>query len=323
MTTLITGGAGFIGSRLARRLLAAGEPVVILDNFDSYYPAARKRAHLADLAALPAQPVLIEADIRDRAHIEAIFAQHRPARVVHLAAMSGVRYSAARPVLYSEVNTTGSVIVLDAAQRHGAAQVVLGSTSSVYGETARVPFREDDAATTPLAPYPASKRAAELFAHSLHHLHRLNITVLRFFNVYGPFGRPDMMPLRALEAILHEQPIPVYGDGLLLRDWTYIDDVLDGIEAALHTPLGFDILNIGCGQPVTLRAFLEIYQRLLGKTAIIADTPTPPTEPSITYADNTRARERLGFAPKIDLETGLARTWAWYQAFQATADEGA
>ncbi len=231
-----------------------------------------------------------------------------------MAAMSGVRYSAERAPLYADVNGTGSAIVLDAARRYGVEVVALASTSNIYGDTAQVPFREDDPAITPLAPYPASKRAAELMAHSLHHLHGLNVTALRFFNVYGPGGRPDMMPVRAIEYMLAGTPIPVYGDGGMARDWTYIDDIVAGVVSALERPLGFRILNLGSGAPVSLTAFLDLYEQIIGRPALRVETPTPATELPITYADNTLARDLLGFAPTVALETGLRRTWAWYQA---------
>lgn len=317
MTLLITGGAGFIGSQLARRLLADAfqEPIVIVDNFDSYYDPALKRRNLAPIVD---QVTLIEADIRDADAIARVFDQHRITKVVHLAAMSGMRYSAGRGALYADINTTGSVHLLEAAARQGVGIFLLGSTSTVYGETARVPFHEEDAAAAPLAPYPASKRAAELFGHSYHALYGLNTTVLRFFNVYGPYGRPDMMPIRVINSLLHGEPIPIFGGGLLKRDWTYIDDILDGILAALDRPLGYDVINLGCGAPVTLLDFIHILEALTGRTAILQNAPTPPTEASVTYCDNTRARQRLGFSPRVPLPDGLARLWTWVQTQNAT-----
>jgi UDP-glucuronate 4-epimerase len=308
MATLITGGAGFIGSQLARRLIADGERVIVLDNFDPYYDVAVKREN----AALGDQAVVVAGDIRDRALLDELFTTYPIRRVAHMAAMSGVRYSAERGVLYADVNTTGSVNVMDAARRYGVESFILSSTSQVYGQAARVPFREDDVTDLPLAPYPASKRAAEVFAHSYTQLFGLNVTVLRFFNVYGPAGRPDMMPLRVIDSLVHDKPITVF-DGDLKRDWTYIDDVIDGVIAALHQPLGYAILNIGCGAPITLDAFIATLETLIGKRAIRVPTPTPPTEPTITYCDNTRARERIGFIPRVDIAEGLARTWAWYR----------
>lgn len=320
MTTLITGGAGFIGSRLALHLLARHEPVVLYDNLDPYYDPAVKRHALetirqaADAVGRPGDAVFVEGDVRDGQAVNALFDRFPIRRVAHLAAMSGVSYSAERAPLYTDVNVTGTAHLLEAARRHGVELVVQASTSNVYGDTSQVPFREDDPAVTPLSPYPASKRAAELLAHSIHHLHGLDITVLRFFNVYGPGGRPDMMPLRAIRLILAGEPIPVYGGGGLQRDWTYIDDILSGLTAALERPLGFRILNLGSGAPVSLTAFLDLYEQIIGRPALRDVRPIPATEMPITFADNTLARELLGFTPTVLLEEGLRRTWAWYQA---------
>jgi UDP-glucuronate 4-epimerase len=311
MATLITGGAGFIGSRLAKRLLAQNEEIVILDNLDSYYDPAIKQANIAELGE---KANFIQGDIRDREQVEAIFDRYPITRVAHMAAMSNVRYSAERGLLYAEVNTNGSVLLLDTARKHDVSVFVMGSTSSVYGHTARVPFVEEDSADHPLAPYPASKRAAELFGYSYHQLFGLNVTILRFFNVYGPHGRPDMMPMRAIDAILNDKTIEKFDGGALQRDWTYIDDILDGIIAALERPLGYQIMNLGCGAPITLNDFIRIFEYLIEKEAITVDVPIPLTEPRITYCDNTRAGTLLGFHPKVGIEEGLARTWAWYRS---------
>lgn len=310
MSILITGGAGFIGSRLAARLIATGEQVVILDNFNTYYDPAIKHANIADLGN---SVVMVEGDIRDEALVERIFSEHRVHKVAHLAAMAGMRYSIEQARLYAEVNTTGSVTLMDAARKHHVEVFVQASTSSVYGQTPHIPFKEENPADWPLAPYPASKRAAEIFAHSFHHLFGLNVTVLRFFNVYGPNGRPDMMPLKVIEAMVNDQPITVFDGGDLQRDWTYIDDTVDGIVSALERPLGFRIINLGCGEPVSLTTFIQIYEELLGKPAIIQLVPAPLTEHRISYCDNKLARELLGFEPKTHIADGLSNTWDWYR----------
>jgi UDP-glucuronate 4-epimerase len=311
MTTLITGGAGFIGSRLAARLIACNAPVVILDNFDDYYSPDLKRANIAELGDAP---VVIAGDVRDQSLITRIFGDHSISRVVHLAAMAGVRASVEQGRLYAEVNTTASAGLMDEARKHDVSIFIQASTSSVYGQAQHVPFREEDAPDFPLAPYPASKRAAELFGHSYHHLFGLNVTVLRFFNVYGPAGRPDMMPIKVIEAILNDKPIPVYDNGRLRRDWTYIDDTVDGIMKALERPMGYTIINLGYGSPIALTDFIQIYEELIGKEAATKSVPAPASEPTITYCDNTRARALLDFAPKVGIADGLARTWAWYRA---------
>jgi UDP-glucuronate 4-epimerase len=310
MTILVTGGAGFIGSRLAKRLLGNGHKVVILDNFDDYYDVRLKRANIEWIGD---DAVLVEGDIRDKDTVERVYADYGIRRVAHLAALAGVRASAENGHGYTEVNTLGSVVLMDAARRHDVELFVLGSTSSVYGNTNRIPFVEDDAADHPLAPYPASKRAAELLAHSYYHLFGLNVTVLRFFNVYGPQGRPDMMPLRVIDAILKDKPIPIFDGGSLKRDWTYVEDIVDGLVSALTHPLGYQILNFGFGAPISLLAFIEVYEKLIGKQAVLKDVPAPRTEPLITYCNNTRARELLNFAPKVPIQEGLANTWAWYR----------
>lgn len=319
MTTLITGGAGFIGAALADRLLTTTtDPVLILDNFDSYYDPAIKRARIAALTAAHGDRVrVLEGDVTDAPLVERALADHGVRRIAHLAGLAGVRYSVDHGPLYSHMNTTGSVTLMEAARRQNVTVFIQASTSSVYGQTQRVPFQEDDAPDQPLSPYPASKRAAEIFGHSYHNLFGLNVTVLRFFNVYGPNGRPDMMPLKALRAILRDEPIAYYDGGRLRRDWTYIDDTVSGIVAALDRPLGYTIINLGCGAPIALSDFIAIYEDLLGKRAILVDQPAPATEPAITYCDNRRAHDLLGFAPTVDLRAGLTRVLDWYRSQDA------
>ena len=318
MTILITGGAGFIGSRLAAHLLAQNEQIVILDNFNDFYDPAVKRANIA---ALGEKPVVIEGDVRDTTLVQRIFSEHPVTRIVHLAGLANVRRSIENGIEYADVNTTGSVGLMNLARQHNVNIFIQASTSSVYGHATRIPFNEDDAPDQPLSPYPASKRAAEIFGYSYHQLFGLNVTVLRFFNVYGPFGRPDMMPLKVIDALVNDQPITVYDEGKLERDWTYVDDTVAGITAALQRPLGYAIINLGYGSPVALTDFIHIYEKLIGKKAIIQYAPAPISEPRITYCDNTRARQLLGFNPQVTIEEGLARTWAWYQATKLKPDK--
>jgi UDP-glucuronate 4-epimerase len=319
MTTLITGGAGFIGSRLAQRLLSSGDDVVILDNFNDYYDPSIKEANidalrrLADDLSAQDRLRVVRGDIRDEALISSIYGEQGITRVAHLAAMAGVRASAEQGRLYADVNTSATVSLLDNARKHPVTVFVLGSTSSVYGETKRIPFVEDDIADRPLAPYPASKRSAEMFGYSYHQLYGLNVNVLRFFNVYGPHGRPDMMPMRTIEMILKGETITLFDGGNIQRDWTYVDDIVSGVIAALERPLGYEIMNLGFGAPIALTEFIQIYEELIGKAAITKVVPRPLTEPPITYCDNTRARRLLDFAPQVPVHEGLARTWAWYR----------
>ncbi len=310
MSILITGGAGFIGSRLALALRARGERIVLLDNFDPYYDPRIKRANIAafdgDLGVS-----LVEGDVRDAALVGQVMEAHGVQGIAHLAALAGVRASMDDGPRYVDVNVNGSVTMLEAARRHNIRIFIQASTSSVYGQAARVPFVESDAADHPLAPYPATKRAAEIISHSYHHLFGLNVTCLRFFNVYGPQGRPDMMPMRVMRAVLDGQAIPLFDGGSLRRDWTYIDDIVAGLITALDRPLGYQVINLGCGAPLPMTDFVDIIEELSGKTAIRVNVPTPLSEPSITYCDNSLARQLLDFAPATNIQDGLAHTWEW------------
>ncbi len=312
MNLLITGGAGFIGSHTARRMALQAERVVLLDNFNNAYDPAIKWANVRALTG-SRNVVVVEADVRDAARVERLVIDHRITHILHLAAMANVRASIEQAPLYTEVNVLGAVNVLEAARKHGVRQVVCASTSSVYGADSPVPFTEDAPALHPLAAYPASKRAAEIIGYTFFHLFGLNVTFLRLFNVYGPNGRPDMMPLRVLEAIVHGREITLYNGGQLRRDWTYIDDIVDGLCTALERPLGYRIINLGCGEPETMLAFVALLEELTGRRALTVDAPAPPSEPPITYCDNTRARELLNFAPAVSLREGLQRTWEWYR----------
>jgi UDP-glucuronate 4-epimerase len=309
-TYLVTGAAGFIGSRLSAALLARGERVVGMDNLNDYYPIVHKRRHLADL--LPNSNFsFVEADLRDADAMRDLLATHRPDAVAHLAAMAAVRYSVEHPLIYGTVNVQGTMNLLDAARLANQPRMVLASTGSLYGSDTPVPFVETAAADRPLAPYPASKRAMELMAHSFHHLWKLPITVARFFNVYGPQGRPDMMPWKWSQMIQKGQTLTLYNAGRLKRDWTYIDDIVAGFVAALDKPLGWEVVNLGCSNPVENIDFVRTLEKLLGREAKIVDAPTPASEPLITFADISKARRLLGYNPKINIEEGLRRFIAW------------
>ncbi len=313
-TTLISGGAGFIGSHLADALLARGERIVCLDNFDPYYSPAQKRRNIAAHLDHP-RFTLIEADIRDRERMLRLFAEHRPQRVAHLAAMAGVRYSVERAPLYVEVNVQGTLNLLDAARAVGVENFVFASTSSVYGRSESIPFSEEQPTDRPLAPYPATKKAAEVMGHAYHNLFGLNFTALRFFTAYGPRVRPDMMAYTVMDHIVRGLPITLFDGGAnLYRDWTYIDDIIQGVMAALDTPLGYEVINLGRGEPVRLGDFVAVIEELTGRKALIEARPTPPSEPPITYASVEKARRLLGYRPHTSIREGLMRTWEWYQA---------
>lgn len=315
MAYLITGGAGFVGSHVAEKLLQRGDRVVVIDNFNDYYDPQIKRRNAERLSQYE-KLTLVEGDIRDQALIDGLFVEHGITHVAHLAAMAGVRLSVHETRLYMDVNLNGTINLLEASKEQKIQQFVFASTSSVYGKTEIIPFVETDTADRPLAAYPASKRAAELLAHTYHNLVQMNITILRFFNVYGPAGRPDMMPWKLMEATQSGEVIKLFNGGDIHRDWTYIDDTVKGVIAALDKPLGYEVINMGCGAPISLKDFVDIIEEYSGKSINTVDVPTPLSDPPITYCDNTKARELLGFAPSIPVKEGLYKTWEWFREYK-------
>jgi len=313
MAYLVTGGAGFIGSHVAQDLLARGDKVVILDNFNDYYDPKIKRNNIKRIQH--DNLTVIEGDLRDVTLINDIFAEHGITHVAHLAARANVRASMEQTQLYMDVNLTGSMNIFEASKAHNVQQVVFASTSSVYGNTDILPFVETDTADQPLASYPASKRAAEILAHTYHHLNGMNITCVRFFNVYGPAGRPDMMPMLLMHATQSGKQMKLFNGGDISRDWTYIDDTVDGVIAALDTPLGYEVINLGVGNPIKLIDFVEIIEEVSGKEINKISVETPPSDPPITYCNNQKARDLLGFDPKITVQEGLYKTWEWFREF--------
>jgi UDP-glucuronate 4-epimerase len=307
---LVTGVAGFIGSRLAKVLLARGDAVTGLDNMNDYYPLVHKRRNLADLENQKNFQFVL-GDIRDVNLLNDLFARTRPEAVAHIAAMASVRYSVNNPLIYAGVNVQGTLNLLDAARQIGNPHCLLASTGSVYGQSTPVPFPESAAADRPLAPYPASKRSMELFAHSYAHLWQLPVTILRFFNVYGPHGRPDMMPWCWTQQILAGEKLTLFNAGRLKRDWTYIDDLLDGFVAALDSPTGYRVYNLGCGNPVENVEFVQVLEKLLHRSAVIQNVPSPASEPPITYADISKARAELGYNPRVHVPEGLKKFLSW------------
>ena len=315
MSILVTGAAGFIGSRLAKKLVCQGETVLGLDNFNEYYDPAQKRANIQELQAYP-HFKLVEADIRDRAALFRLFHEERFEAVAHLAAMAGVRNAVANPALYIEVNLNGTQHLMDAALAAGGVQnFVCASTSSVYGNTPHIPFTETDPCDRPLQPYAAAKRAAEMLGFTYHHLYGLNFTAVRFFTVYGPGGRPDMMPFLLAESIATGKEIPLYNGGEgLYRDWTFVDDITNGLVAALARPLGYEILNLGRGEPVAVNEFIAIFEELAGTKARLVHAPLPPSDMPYTYANIEKARQLLGYTPTVSVQEGVSAFWAWYQS---------
>ena len=310
-TVCVTGGAGFIGSHVVDRLLAAGDAVVVLDDFDDFYDPDQKRRTLAPHAGRPGF-ALVEGDIRDRGTVDRISDAHRPDVVVHLAARAGVRPSLAAPALYSDVNVTGTVVLLEAARRAGVRRFVFGSSSSVYGVSPKVPFSEDDPLRHPASPYAASKIAGEAQVRVFAHLYGIEAIALRFFTVYGPRQRPDLAIRKFCERIRRGEPIELYGDGSSSRDYTYVDDIVDGVIASLDVPLdGFEVVNLGNSSPVRLSELVARIEAAVGRRAVIVRKPDQPGDVPRTYADIGRARRLLGYEPKVDLDTGLARFVEW------------
>jgi len=312
---LVTGAAGFIGSHVVEALLSRGDRVVGLDNFDPYYDVSQKKTNLAEAArALGAECFLfVEGDIRNRDLLHSIFSARKIDVVIHLAAMAGVRASIEHPHVYLDVNVTGTLNLLDAARTHGLSNFVFASTSSVYGNSVKLPFQEDMAADRQLSPYATTKRAAELLGHTYHHLYGQNFTAVRLFTVYGSRNRPDMMAFKVLHSICTGQTLPLYGAGHMYRDWTYVSDIVSGIIAAADHPLGYELLNLGRGEPVLLLEFVRTIEDLVGRKAHLVPSPNLNSDASATHADIGKARQLLGYAPKVSIAEGVIHCWSWYR----------
>jgi UDP-glucuronate 4-epimerase len=314
MRTIVTGGAGFIGSHLVDRLLAGGAEVIVVDNFDPFYSRAIKEANLAG-ALRHSHCRLVELDIRDAPGVEALVGRTRPDAIVHLAARAGVRPSIEEPAPYAEVNVMGTVRWLEAACRlEPRPRFVYASSSSVYGDRPDAPFRETDSVDRPISPYAATKKACELLAFTFHHLHGLPVTGLRFFTAYGPRNRPDLAIARFTRLIDRGEPVPVFGDGTTRRDYTFVADIVDGIVRAIERCTGHHLYNLGNSDPIELRRLVAAIAQALGKTPVIRHLPEQPGDVRQTYADIGRAAAELGYAPSTPLSEGLARYVAWYRS---------
>ena len=310
-TVLVTGGAGFIGSHLVDSLLADGQRVVVVDDFNDFYDPAIKRENVAGHLGRPGY-TLIEDDIRDPGCFERVFTRFRPTQVVHLAARAGVRPSLAEPVLYAETNITGTLQLLECARRYGVEKFIFGSSSSVYGENAKLPFSEADPVPGPISPYAATKAAGELLAYTYSHLYDLPVVCLRFFTVYGPRQRPDLAIHKFAKLIAAGLPIPVFGDGSTERDYTYVADIVAGIRAALaHEGSTYEIINLGNSSTVSLSRLIAVIEQAVGKPALIDRQPPQPGDVPRTFADTAKARAMLGYAPDTPIEQGVAQFVAW------------
>jgi UDP-glucuronate 4-epimerase len=309
---LVTGAAGFIGSHLAEKLARRGDEVIGLDNFNDYYDPRRKRANERRLNGYD-NFCMIEADVRDRQGMFDLFTREQFDGVAHLAAMAGVRNAVTYPELYVAVDYNGTQHLMDAARASGVGNFVFASTSSVYGDTKQIPFVESDSCDRPLQPYAAAKRAAEILGYAYHHLYDLNFTALRFFTVYGPNGRPDMMAYLVADSITKGTEIPLYEGGEMYRDWTYVGDITDGIVAAVDRPLGYEVINLGRGEPVRLGDFVSFMESLAGQRARLRPAPKLSADVVRTYADIGKARTLLGYDPQVSVDEGVTRFWEWYR----------
>lgn len=332
MSILVTGTAGFIGSHVAHALLARGETVVGFDNHNDYYDVRLKEARLARLQALPGY-VHVQADLADRAAVEQVFAHHRPRRVVHLAAQAGVRYASQNPHAYMQSNMVGFLHVLEGCRHHGVEHLVFASTSSVYGANTKVPFSEHASTEHPLTLYAATKKANEMMAHSYAHLYGLPCTGLRFFTVYGPWGRPDMAPILFARAISEGRPIQVFNHGRHSRSFTFIDDIVEGVVRTLDRPAAsnpdwrgdapdpatssapYRIYNIGHEQPVQLLHFIELLEHHLGRKAQMELLPLQPGDVPDTEADVADLIADTGYRPRVAVEEGVAAFVDWFRSY--------
>jgi UDP-glucuronate 4-epimerase len=311
---LITGGAGFIGSHLIDRLLATDvERITVVDDFNDFYNPAIKRDNVREHQKDPRYSIH-EVDIRDRAALEQVCNENNFDCVVHLAARAGVRPSLSEPQLYTETNINGTLNLLELARRHDIKQFVFGSSSSVYGINAKVPFSEDDPIRQPISPYAATKGAGELLCHTYSHLYGLRCICLRFFTVYGPRQRPDLAIHKFAKLISQHKPIPVFGDGTTRRDYTYIDDIIDGVTAAIdYDQSNYEVINLGESRTVELRELISLLEKELDTHAIIERQPPQPGDVPQTFADVSKARMLLNYEPKTPIEEGLHRFVEWFR----------
>jgi nucleoside-diphosphate-sugar epimerase len=309
-TYLVTGAAGFIGSGVASRLLERGDAVVGIDNLNDFYSGALKEERLQDLLVRPSFQ-FHKVDIENYADVSALFDRYRFQAVYNLAARAGVRYSLENPWVYMRTNADGTLNLLEAMRHHDVSKMVLASTSSLYAGLA-MPFREDSPVNTPISPYAASKKAAEVMAYTYHRQYGLDVSVLRYFTVFGPAGRPDMAPYRFIEKVRQGEPVTIYGDGSQTRDFTYVDDICRGTLLA-EKPLGYEIVNLGGGNtPISLSRFLGWIEDLVGTRAIVEHQPAHGADMRDTRADIAKARELLDWSPRVSTWEGLSRTVDWH-----------
>ena len=313
MNFLVTGGAGFIGSHVCERLLHDGHSVWAFDDLNASYDPQLKRRNLRDIQSLAKPFEFVHGDFTDAAALEEIFSSVKFDQVIHLAARAGVRPSLAEPALYQRVNVEGTVHLLEAARTHGVKKITIASSSSVYGVNAKVPFSERDPIFSTISPYAASKLACEALGHVWHHIHKMDVAMLRFFTVYGPRQRPDLAIYKFATLIAAGKPIPVFGDGGTARDYTYVADTLEGIIACTKREFGFEIFNLGESETVKLSRLIELLEAALGKKAVVDRQPMQPGDVPITYADIAKARAMLGYSPQVKIDQGIKMFAEWFK----------
>ena len=317
-TILVTGGAGFIGSHLCEQLLGDGVHVIGLDNFDNFYDPNIKIKNIEVIAKkFPDLFELVTGDIRNPQHLKEILQKNKVDFVIHLAARAGVRPSISDPLLYQDVNIRGTNVLLEACKEHGVKNFIFASSSSVYGENQRVPFTEKDLDIQPISPYGATKRAGELLCYSYHHLYGMNIACLRIFTAYGPRQRPEMAIHKFTRLIDQGEKIPIYGDGSSRRDYTYIDDLIEGILGVIRYHKGFEVYNLGESQTTSLMELIKLIEGAFRKKANIEMLEPQPGDVSMTYADITKAERMLRYQPEVEMEEGIRRFVEWYKAQRA------
>jgi UDP-glucuronate 4-epimerase len=313
MNFLVTGGAGFIGSNLCERLLNAGHSVWAFDDLNSFYDVSLKHRNIREIQALAKPFTFVQGDITDRSAVDELFRETKFDQVIHLAARAGVRPSLLEPALYQRVNVEGTVNILEAARNTGVKKLILASSSSVYGLNSKVPFSEADPIFKAISPYAASKLSCEALGHVYHHIYGLDITMLRFFTVYGPRQRPDLAIYKFAQLITAGKPIPVFGDGSTARDYTFVADILDGIVACTERNLGYEVFNLGESQTVKLSYMIELLEQALGKKALIDRQPMQPGDVPLTFADISKAQKLLGYAPRVKIEQGIPLFVEWFR----------
>lgn len=310
---LVTGGAGFIGSHLVRRLLERGDRITVLDDFNDFYDPRHKRANVAPYLD-DSGFRLVEGDIRDGQLVDDLFRAERFDAVIHLAARAGVRPSLSQPILYEEVNCIGTLHLLEAARRHGPQTFIFGSSSSVYGINRKLPFSETDEVNQPISPYATTKRSGELLCYNYHHLYQMRIACLRFFTVYGPRQRPEMAIHKFTDLIANGRRLSLFGDGSSRRDYTYVDDIVEGVVATLDLAPPFEILNLGGAETTRLIDLVNWLGEELAIEPRIEYLDLQPGDVPVTFADISKAGQLIGFSPRVGIREGLRRFVAWYRS---------